>query len=462
MVNIVAIVPIKHNSSRVPGKNRRSFNGQPLYTVILETLLSVPAITTIVVNTDCPIVKAGIQKLYPDIKIYDRPTKLLGDTVSTNLLLLDTINSLSLDDETIILQTHVTNPLLTNKTITKAIRTFNDNSNDSLFGVNVHHTRLYDKDRNAMNHDVMNLIPTQDLDPIFEENSCIYIFQAKMLRERGIRIGNDPYLFPIDRQESQDIDWEDDFILARLLLQLRERKNKVVLVTGSSGGIGTSICKIFHEDGWIVLAVDKIESKHDHHTTSFVVDITDRSKIEEMVDAINELYGGLDCLVNNAGYQVCQPLNTTSEQEWDDVMGVNLRAPFILSKLFHPLLKKKKGSIVNISSIHSMTTSKGIAGYSVSKAGLSGLTRTMALEYAPDGIRVNAVVPGAISTPMLREHLTEYELRIMGLKHPLQKIGDPDEVAEVVYFLADRKSSFITGQNLVVDGGVSICLSTEV
>jgi len=234
---------------------------------------------------------------------------------------------------------------------------------------------------------------------------------------------------------------------------------KVVLVTGCARGIGEDICKFFKINGWRVFGVDITEAKHDHCDTSYVLDVSAPVTGDMLLCDIDRL----DCLVNNAAKQVCLPVEKTLISDWKSVLDVNLIGPALLSKALLPLLKQTKGSIVNISSIHSLVTSKDIASYSVSKAGLAGLTRVSAIDFAKHGVRVNAVSPGAIDTPMLRAHLSTEEVERMGERHLVGRIGKPEEVAQLVMFLADNeKSGFITGQNIVMDGGASIRLSTEV
>lgn len=219
---VIAIVPIKHNSTRVPRKNFRKMVNKPLFHWVLQTLSNIKEISQIIVNTDSAEIKNELKIHFPNITIYDRPEELHGDSVSTNDLLLDTIKSLDLKAD-LYLQTHVTNPLLKEDTIIKAINVFTENQEkeyDSVFTVKTHHTRFYNSKGKELNHDRFNLIPTQDLEPIYEENSCVYIFTRKVLEELKSRIGNNPYLLPMGDIESTDIDWPDDFLLAEQLLKL--------------------------------------------------------------------------------------------------------------------------------------------------------------------------------------------------------------------------------------------------
>jgi len=177
-------------------------------------------------------------------------------------------------------------------------------------------------------------------------------------------------------------------------------------------------------------------------------------------------------LVNNAAVQVSKPLLETSIEEWNTVIASNLSSVFLAVKLAHPLFKTAGGGvIVNVSSVHAIATSANIAAYAASKGGLLALTRAMAIEFAPDNIRVNAVLPGAVDTPMLRAGLNRGHLSGGNITERLDnlarktvngRIGRPEEIAHAIYFLADEtQSSFMTGQALVIDGGATARLSTE-
>jgi NAD(P)-dependent dehydrogenase (short-subunit alcohol dehydrogenase family) len=180
----------------------------------------------------------------------------------------------------------------------------------------------------------------------------------------------------------------------------------------------------------------------------------------------------LDALVNNAAVQIAKPLMETGVDEWDAVMASNLRSVFLGAKLAHPLFKGSGGgAIVNVSSVHAIATSANIASYAASKGGLLALTRAMAIEFASDNIRVNAILPGAVDTPMLRAGLSRghagagtltQRLENLANKTVIGRVGQPEEIAHAIYFLADEaQSSFMTGQALVVDGGATARLSTE-
>lgn len=215
MTDLVAFVPMRHSSERVPGKNYRPFAGRPLYHHIVETLLNCPQISQVCIDTDSPTIIEDATQHFPQVKILLRPEHLRSGTTPMNDVLL---NSVSQVDADLYLQTHSTNPLLKSETVSRAIDLFlNQTEYDSLFGVTRLQTRLYDSAGNAINHDPNVLLRTQDLPPVYEENSNLYIFTAKILQERNNRIGKKPMLFEIERDEAWDIDEEVDFRIAELL-----------------------------------------------------------------------------------------------------------------------------------------------------------------------------------------------------------------------------------------------------
>lgn len=217
---IVALVPMRHISVRVPGKNYRSLAGKPLYQHILDTLLKCPEISEVVVDTDSPVVMEGIRSSYSRVNLLPRPDHLTADTVPMNEILMYDTSQIQADWY---LQTHSTNPLLRSETISRAIHTLVDNypAYDSLFSVTRLQTRLWDNIARPINHNPAILLRTQDLPPVYEENSCIYIFNRQTLEVRRNRIGERPLLFEIDPAEARDIDEEHDFLIANLLLENR-------------------------------------------------------------------------------------------------------------------------------------------------------------------------------------------------------------------------------------------------
>lgn len=214
---------MRHHSQRVPGKNYRLLEGIPLYQHILATLRHVPEISGIVVDTDSAEIIAGLKASFPSVQVIERPEHLRADDISMNTILLHDISQAPAE---LYLQTHSTNPLLRAETISAAIHRLVDSMPqfDSLFSVTRLQTRLYDQHGKAMNHDPRVLIQTQDLPPVYEENSCIYLFPPQTLQKNGTRIGERPILFETDPEESWDIDEEIDFKLVEMILQARKKK----------------------------------------------------------------------------------------------------------------------------------------------------------------------------------------------------------------------------------------------
>lgn len=215
---LIALVPMRHHSQRVPGKNYRLLAGKPLYQHIVETLLNVPEIDEIVIDTDSEPVMDGLRKNFPQVKIIDRPVNLRADDIPMNDILIYDTDQYAAD---FYLQTHSTNPLLKAATVSRAIKSFLADypTRDSLFSVTRLQTRLYDQHGAAINHDPTVLIQTQDLPPVYEENSCLYIFTRENLIRRHHRIGDKPMMFEIDADEAWDIDEELDFAICDFLLK---------------------------------------------------------------------------------------------------------------------------------------------------------------------------------------------------------------------------------------------------
>ncbi len=249
---------------------------------------------------------------------------------------------------------------------------------------------------------------------------------------------------------------------------------KTLLITGAAGGIGRATVRLFAEKGWRVIGVDKSNFGADFPSGGLFIqsDISHPEEMQSIFDNVRAFAKSLDALVNNAALQVAKPLIDTSVEEWDAVMHANLRSVFLGVKLAYPLLKAGGvGAVVNVSSVHAIQTSANIAAYAASKGGLLALTRAMAIEFAPDNIRVNAILPGAVDTPMLRAGLgrghvghgdMQDRLENLARKTVNGRVGQPAEIAHAIYFLADNEqSSFMTGQALVVDGGATARLSTE-
>lgn len=253
-----------------------------------------------------------------------------------------------------------------------------------------------------------------------------------------------------------------------------ESRSRVLLITGAAGGIGRACVKLFSENGWRVIGVDRAEFGEPFPADGLFIqaDISIPEQIEGIYQRASAFTDSLDAVVNNASIQVNKPMLEISVEEWDLVMASNLRSAFLGVKLAYPLLKARGGgAIVNTSSVHAVATSVNITAYAASKGGLLALTRAMAIEFAHDNIRANAVLPGAVDTPMLRNGLGRGHLGGASISERLDnlarktvngRIGKPEEIAHAIYFLADdTQSSFMTGQALVVDGGATARLSTE-
>ena len=214
---LLALVPMRHHSQRVPGKNYRPLAGKPLYQHIIETLLAVPEIAEVVVDTDSEPVMDGLRRDFPQVRILPRPESLRADAIPMNEILLYDTSQAEAD---FYLQTHSTNPLLRAGTVSRAIQTFLADypTHDSLFSVTRLQTRLYDQHGRALNHDPAVLLQTQDLPPVYEENSCLYIFTRENLARRRNRLGQRPLMFEMDAAEAWDIDVEFDFDITEFLL----------------------------------------------------------------------------------------------------------------------------------------------------------------------------------------------------------------------------------------------------
>ena len=258
---------------------------------------------------------------------------------------------------------------------------------------------------------------------------------------------------------------------------LRGLEGKNVLVTGGSSGIGQAIAVRFAEYGANV-AINYLSTPDEAEGTEQQVhacvakvqregvqdvlvggDVSSEDDVVRMTNEAAEQLGGLDVLVNNAGIQISRPSDELSSADFDKVIAVNLRGSFLCAReaIKHFLADQKPGSIVNISSVHQLIPKPNYLGYSTSKGGMQNLTRTLALEYAANGIRVNGVGPGATVTPINRAWIDDPEKRRQVEEHiPMQRAGDADEMAGVTCFLASDEAAYITGQTVFVDGGLTL------
>jgi 3-oxoacyl-[acyl-carrier protein] reductase len=241
-------------------------------------------------------------------------------------------------------------------------------------------------------------------------------------------------------------------------------KNKVVVLTGAAQGIGASIAKVFSEAGASLALIDKQEEllknfaeelkKTNENVSYFSFDITDKQAVKDSITKIKEQYGRIDVLVNNAGVTRDSMSYKMTEENWDLVMDINLKAPFLLIQEVFPIMKEQKdGAILNASSVSS-EGNVGQANYSASKAGLIGMTKTLALEFAKYNVRVNCIAPGFTETEMVKTIPDEVKSKIVE-RVPMKRLAQPEEIADAYLFLASDNAKFITGQTLFVDGGLT-------
>jgi NAD(P)-dependent dehydrogenase (short-subunit alcohol dehydrogenase family) len=260
---------------------------------------------------------------------------------------------------------------------------------------------------------------------------------------------------------------------------MREHEDRVAIVTGASSGIGRAVASLLAEQGAIV-AVNSIdrdltETVVEEITASggraigLVADVTDARAITAGVESVVEQFGRLDVLVTSAGIQRSGTVMTTSEATWDEVFATNVKGVFLATRACMPHLRRSDGgAVVMISSVQATATQTNVVAYSTSKGAVSAFARAVAVDEAPYGVRVVAVCPGSIDTPMLRAAAELYSdspsaaeatIAAWGESHPLRRIGKPREVAEVVCFLASSRASFVTGAEIRVDGGLLAALA---
>ena len=233
-------------------------------------------------------------------------------------------------------------------------------------------------------------------------------------------------------------------------------------MTGASGGLGTAICDELEGDGWAVEAADLAPPGGRRFSTA--IDVTNRESVETAVTSTVERHGRIDLLVNNAGIGYLEPLDSLTEERWESVIDVNLTGAFrCLQAAAKSMAGSGGGAVVNISSVTGLRAPARRAAYVASKAGLDGLTRAAAVEWAPKGIRVNAVAPGWIDGPALRANAGAGRIDVTAIEEqtPLGRLATGTEVAKLVLFLASDDAAYITGQVIYVDGGMSTALAIE-
>lgn len=240
--------------------------------------------------------------------------------------------------------------------------------------------------------------------------------------------------------------------------------NKFVIITGTNGGIGSALVKVYKNAGYKVIGIDKSISNSnpivDHFIKIDLVSILSNQKKSNLLfSKLDKILstGILDTLVNNAAIQILNPINKLSVSDFTLSLNTNTTIPFYLVKNLYGLLKKSKNaSVVNISSIHSKLTKPNFIAYATSKSALIGMTKAMAIEFGKE-IRVNSISPAAIATNMLKEGFVgKYELlKKLNKMHPVGRIGEPNEVADLSLFLSSDKARFINGANFNIDGGIS-------
>jgi len=244
---------------------------------------------------------------------------------------------------------------------------------------------------------------------------------------------------------------------------------KTVVVTGGALGIGRAVCELLAEKGAAVSIIDwdedagsklsEVINRNGGKAIFHKVNVANNADVLAAVEATANEFGSIDSLVVSAGIQRYGTAISTTDEQWDEVIGVNLKGAWNAAKACLPNILRRGGSIVNISSVQALASQQNVLAYTVSKHGLIGLTRSMAMDFAKDGVRVNAVCPGTVDTPMLRwaasldpDPQSVYDA--CNAMHPIGRIAQPREIAEVVAFLAHESSSFVTGAIWTVDGGL--------
>ncbi len=247
---------------------------------------------------------------------------------------------------------------------------------------------------------------------------------------------------------------------------------RLAVVTGAAGGIGRATAAAFIKAGWEVIGLDQHSASDLPQGATFdQIDVSDSGQVEAFFGTLADSGSRLDALVNIAAIPLNKAFMDIEPEEWDRVQAVNLRSIFLMSKAAYPLLKPTQGAIVNVGSVHAIATSIHTSAYAASRGGMLALSRALAIEFGPEGVRVNTVLPGAVDTKMVRDSLSqghlgagtvEQRLKELSRRTLLGRMAVPEEIAPAILFLADSdRSSFITGYALKVDGGGTAGLSTE-
>jgi NAD(P)-dependent dehydrogenase (short-subunit alcohol dehydrogenase family) len=258
---------------------------------------------------------------------------------------------------------------------------------------------------------------------------------------------------------------------------MAEFSGKVAVVAGGARGIGLAAArKLAIEGASVVICSDQEDQLEEAvaelreeglEVSGTRADVTSSADMKRLMDFASETYGGVDVLVNSAGIQRYGTVVETEDEVWDEVLDVNLKGIYLASRYAIPEMRKRGGgAIVNLSSVQAFASQAGVAAYTASKGGINALTRAMALDHAEENIRVNAVCPASVDTPMLRwsadqfrgEKSVEETVADWGRMHPVGRVAKPEEVAEVIAFLASDRASFVTGGDYKVDGGMLAAL----
>ncbi len=245
-----------------------------------------------------------------------------------------------------------------------------------------------------------------------------------------------------------------------------EFEGRVAIVTGAAMGIGQAVARLLAASGAKVALLDRAEADTagmGEDALAITVELTDEAAVNDAVAQVASHFGRIDVVSNNAGIQRYGTAESTTPEQWDEVMDANVKSAVLVTRAAVPHLRETKGSVVNMASVQSLASQRNVLAYTASKHALLGVTRSTALDLATDGIRVNCVAPGSVDTPMLDWAISldpnpARLKRVIDLMHPLGRIARPSEVAQCVLFLASGRASFVTGTCLVVDGGLSIGL----